>query len=404
MKNVLLNFIYVSLSRLVDFGIPLVIFPYLVSVVGKHNYGLYAYAYSLIVYMLNVVQYGFSLSAVREIAENRNDQSKVNHIFSKTVTTQLYLLIACFIVLVVVVMSVPSFRKEYVLYLSLFLLVVGDSMLCYWYYRGIEKMNFITLINLITKLTYFISAIILIRDIEDYIYIGFCQSSGFLLSGIISLWLIIKKEKVKISLVPFSEVKTVLKSGASSFVTLFIPTLYSNTSMFLLGLLGTPVGVACFDGANKISRAFSSINTILNQVLYPFVVKNKDRSKFEMIGLIYKGVGIFLFLIMLTTARWTAGILLPDTREIIPLIVILSLSPLLLSIRSIYGINYLMVNHHDRLYMKIALGSSLGGFCLALIIIPHFNAIGAAVTVIASQMSYALLSYLYYKKLSRISC
>ena len=401
MKKLFLNFIYVGLSRLVDFGIPLIIFPYLVSTVGKHNYGLYAYAYSLIVYMLNVVQYGFSLSAVREVSENREDKLVLGKIFSRTVSAQLYLLIVCFIVLIVLVLSVPQFREEYILYFSLFLLVIGDCMLCYWYYRGIEKMKFITLVNTISKLTYFLLALAVIHDIGDYKYIGLCQAAGFVISGCVSLLLIVKKEKIHFTILPFSKVIPVLKSGASSFITLFIPTLYSNTSMFLLGALGTPVGVTYFDGANKICRAFSSINTILNQVIYPYAVKNKERSKFKSIGLFYNGTGLLLTLTMLFTVNLTTGILMPDTPEIILPAAILSLSPLLLSIRSTYGINYLMVHHYDSLYMKIALISSLGGFCIAFILIPYLNEVGAAITVIASQTCYALFSYLAYRKISR---
>lgn len=401
MKKLFLNFIYVGLSRLVDFGIPLIIFPYLVSTVGKHNYGLYAYAYSLIVYMLNVVQYGFSLSAVREVSENREDKLVLGKIFSRTVSAQLYLLIVCFIVLIVLVLSVPQFREEYILYFSLFLLVIGDCMLCYWYYRGIEKMKFITLVNTISKLTYFLLALAVIHDIGDYKYIGLCQAAGFVISGCVSLLLIVKKEKIHFTILPFSKVIPVLKSGASSFITLFIPTLYSNTSMFLLGALGTPIGVTYFDGANKICRAFSSINTILNQVIYPYAVKNKERSKFKSIGLFYNGTGLLLTLTMLFTVNLTTGILMPDTPEIILPAAILSLSPLLLSIRSTYGINYLMVHHYDSLYMKIALISSLGGFCIAFILIPYLNEVGAAITVIASQTCYALFSYLAYRKISR---
>lgn len=401
MKKLFLNFIYVGLSRLVDFGIPLIIFPYLVSTVGKHNYGLYAYAYSLIVYMLNVVQYGFSLSAVREVSENREDKLALGKIFSRTVSAQLYLLIACFIVLIALVLSVPQFREEYILYFSLFLLVIGDCMLCYWYYRGIEKMKFITLVNTISKLTYFLLALAVVHDIGDYKYIGLCQAAGFVISGCVSLLLIVKKEKIHFTILPFSKIIPVLKSGASAFITLFIPTLYSNTSMFLLGVLGTPVGVTYFDGANKICRAFSSINTILNQVIYPYAVKNKERSKFKSVELFYNCIGLLLTLIMFFTVKFTTEILMPDTPEIILPAAILSLSPLLLSIRSTYGINYLMVHHYDSLYMKIALISSLGGFCIAFIMIPYLNAVGAAITVIVSQTCYALLSYLAYRKISR---
>ena len=72
------NFISFSLFKVIDALIPLIIIPYLINVVGKDNYGIYAFAYALVFYLLNIVQYGFSLSAVRLIAVNRDNKEKIN--------------------------------------------------------------------------------------------------------------------------------------------------------------------------------------------------------------------------------------------------------------------------------------------------------------------------------------
>jgi len=56
------NFVSYFLFKVIDAIIPLIIIPYLFKVVGIENYGIYAFAYALIFYLQNIIQ--FWLSAV----------------------------------------------------------------------------------------------------------------------------------------------------------------------------------------------------------------------------------------------------------------------------------------------------------------------------------------------------
>ena len=403
MKQLFYNFIYIGLSRVVDFGIPLIIMPYLISVVGGENYGRYAFAFSLIFYFLNIVQYGFNLTAVRELAINNDDREKINKICSNVLTTKIYLISLAFIVLQLLTYFLPAFKRDIFLTQTLFLMVIGDSMYCKWYFQGVNKMKYITIVNLLSKLSYLILVLTFIKKSDDYIYIGLCQSVGYIVSGLVALYLIFVKDKVIFNFTSFSDVIITLKSGVNAFMTMSFPVLYSNTSMFLLGLFAAPIYSTFLDVAVKISRAFSALNPILNQVLYPFVAKNNsDKKVFKLQLKIYTISGLLSTILMISSASLTTRILAPEYFErIIPLVVILGLSPLILSMKSIYGLNYLMVNNHDRIYMRIAITSSLLGFCIALLLIPFFNVYGAVIAILFARFVYCLQCYLKYRKLSK---
>lgn len=396
-KKIVLNFTYIALSRLVDFAIPIIVYPYLVSVVGEYNYGKYAFAYSLIFYLLNITQYGFGLSAVREIAINRNDTSALNRTFSDVFTAKIYLLLFTIFLLIIIVLIVPSFSKEPFLYIPFVLLLIGDVLFCSWFFQGLEEMKAIMIVNICSKSLFILSCLLFVKTESDYLFIGIYQSVGFVLCGIITFGLLIMKRKCRYSWSSFVQVKRTLINGFSSFLTLFIPTLYSNTSLFLLGMVGSPVAVAYFDGAKKVNGGFNVINDVVTSILYPYGSANKDKSVFKYIQWIYLVIGAFTSILMFMLAPVLSSFLV-KSDEIVVLIRILSLSPLFMAIRSAYGVNYLLMNGMDKLYMRIVIVGSIAGLGCALFCIPKYSSFGAAFVIIIAQFSQAILSLRSYLK------
>src|SRR5690606_4747310 len=181
-----------------------------------------------------------------------------------------------------------------------------------------------------------------ISEKEDYIYIGLFQGIGFLLGGTISLIMAIKLFNLKYVRTTFQDIFAQLSTGVSSFITLIVPMLYVNTSTFLLGFFGAPAQVTYFDSAYKISNGFSSINQILTNVFYPFV--NRKTDKFMLVSTILVSIGGILSLACFLLSEGIINVLFgPEMQSSIILLKILSLTPLFLSIRSAFGINYLLV-------------------------------------------------------------
>src|SRR5690606_16126151 len=160
-------------------------------------------------------------------------------------------------------------KNDLFIVFTTYLIVLGDLLNPTWLYQGMEKMKFMTIINVVSKATYVALVFLFINAESDYIYIGLLQASGFLLAGGLSFLLALRVFELKIVKVTISDILLQMKEGFSSFVTLVIPMLYVNTSTFLLGLFTIPAHVAYFDGAYKISNGFVSLNQILTKVFYP---------------------------------------------------------------------------------------------------------------------------------------
>lgn len=399
-KVLLGNFISLAFIRGVDIIIPLLVLPYIIKTVGVSNYGKYAFIYSIVFYFLYISQYGFSLSAVRDIAQSKENLKEVNYIFNKVMFTKWFVFIICTFILIIISFTFNLVKGDLFLLYTTYLIVVGDILNPTWLYQGMEKMKYMTIVNVISKLTYLLLVFLFIKNAADYKYIGLLQAAGFILAGVISYIMAIKTFNLKHFKVSFSEIINQLKEGFSSFITLVMPMLYVNTSTFLLGVFGSSVQVAYFSSAYKISNGFVSINHILTSIFYPYV--NRKSDKFMIVSAFLIASGAFLSLLCLVLSKWVITVLFgPEMFDSIIVLKILSFTPLLLSIRSSFGVNYLLVKRKDKLYMSIAMWSSIIAFLSGLYLINRFQSTGAAIVVILAQGLYSITSMYFALKIIR---
>ena len=75
-KRLMENFFSLSVLKLVNAILPFVTLPYLIKVLGFQQYGAIVLALSVIAYFQAITDYGFNLSATREIVKNRNNKNK----------------------------------------------------------------------------------------------------------------------------------------------------------------------------------------------------------------------------------------------------------------------------------------------------------------------------------------
>ena len=313
-------------------------------------------------------------------------------------TTKLFLTCITIGVIILLTLVVPKFRDNNLVILFVSLMLVGDCFTPIWYFQGIEKMQFITFANIISKLTYLVFVYFWITSKDDYVYIGLYQSIGFILSGIISIVYVVKYHKIKLQIKGFSHVKKNLKEGFSSFLILTIPTLYANTSIFLLGMFTPFQNVTLLEAGTKISSVFSAFSTILARALYPFLNRNQQHKK--MMVKVQIILGFLASLIMFLSAPlviklWFRNGLMND---VILVIKILSATPFLLSIIYAFGINGLLVENKDKLFLKATIIASTVGLILGVLLIPNGDYLIAAVVIILSRALYALSTFLFHSK------
>lgn len=111
-KRVIENILSLFSLQGFNYILPLITFPYLTRVLGPDKYGLITFAMAFISYFQLVTNYGFNLSASREIALNRDNDVKVSKIFSSVMTTKTLLTVLGFLTMSIIVFSFDKFRSD----------------------------------------------------------------------------------------------------------------------------------------------------------------------------------------------------------------------------------------------------------------------------------------------------
>lgn len=400
-RRLMKNFFSLSVLKLANAVLPFVTLPYLIKVLGLQQYGAIVLAISLIAYFQSITDYGFNLSATREIARHKSSRQQLSFIYSKTQTSKLYLLLLSLSILVPTVMIVPQFREDLPVYLLMCLMLIGQAMFPEWFFRGVEQMGYITILDLIVKGSFTIGVFVLIKSPEDYWLYPLLFGLGYMFIAILSHFLIIKKFKLSVRLVKRRNVIKNLKFGFPLFINQFMPNFYNNTTSFLVGMLLGKQAVGLFGAVRQLVNVLSVFNSVVSTVVFPYLVRRQDKfntfSKIYMIG--FSVIVMILIVLHKYILQWM-GISDPLSSDIF---LILAFGVTCIVVYSIYSTNFLIPRGYDKTVMKLTFIISLVGLLTSYPLITNFGVIGGATNIALSQLLMGGSAFAMYKIISKKS-
>jgi PST family polysaccharide transporter len=316
-KRLVSNFFSLSVLQVFSYVLPLLTLPYLVRVLGVEKFGLVMFAQAFIMFFNIFVDFGFNLSAVREISIHRDDKEKLTEIFSSVMIIKFILILISLIILTVIVFSFDKFKNDKILYYLTFLVVIGQAMFPVWYFQGIEKMKYITIVNITSKLLFTIAIFIFIHKQNDYILVPVFNGLGFLVGGGLSLWIVFKYfnqkflfQKIKTLWFYFKEsshffLSRVANEGLNSYIIMIIGILYSNTI------------VGYYSMIEKLYKAYYVLVQPLIQTIYPNMAKNKNLIFFKKIYLLTSLTFMFLTILLIFFSPFILNVIYGFSNEIV---------------------------------------------------------------------------------------
>ena len=279
-KRLLSNFFSLSLLQLFTYVLPLLTLPYLVRVLGTEKFGLVMFAQAFIIFFNILVDYGFNLSATREVAVNRESKEKLTEIFSSVMSIKFILIVISFAILSIVIFLFDNFSDNIDLFYLTFLWVIGQALFPVWYFQGLEKMKYITIVNVTSKVIFTIAIFIFIKDESDYILVPILNGLGFIIGGILSLRIVYKDFNQDFKIQSFKTLTLYFKESSQFFLSRISSVGYSNVNTFLAGILFSPVFVTYYYLADKAVSVILSLFTPVVQTIYPYLAKKYNYSFF----------------------------------------------------------------------------------------------------------------------------
>ncbi|WP_299188353.1 oligosaccharide flippase family protein [uncultured Psychrobacter sp.] len=393
------NFFSLSLLKLINSILPFVTLPYLIKVLGIGQYGAIVLGIALIAYFQAVTDYGFNLSATREIARSRNSQKSLSYIYSKTMITKFYLLVFSLSILIPVIFIVPQFKEDLVVYLLMCLTLMGHTLFPEWFFRGIEKMGYIAVLNLIVKMSFTIGVFTFIKKPEDYWMYPFLLGVSYIIVTCISHYILIKNFNLKVVPINLNRVRKNLKNGFPLFINQFLPNLYNNTTNFLVGLILGKSFAGYFGATRQVVTILGVFNSVVSGVAFPYLIRHKE--KFEMYRKYYLILIIFIITFLLLVHQFIFDIIGIEYTNDSKVYYILMLGMFSIVVYNIHSTNYLISRGYDKIVMKITITTSIVGFVLSFPLIHNFGLIGGAANIFISQLILAIGAYYFYRKIDK---
>ncbi|MFH0734337.1 MAG: oligosaccharide flippase family protein [bacterium] len=300
-RTIIENLSFLSILQVFNLILPLLTYPYLFHVLGKSIYGLVVYAQATMALFAILINYGFNISATRDVSVNRTNNEKLNEIVSVVYIIKTLLLIVCLGLLYFIVSLIPFFNKYFLLYFFTSSILLYETFFPIWFFQGLEKMKYITIINLIAKGSFTVLIFILVKDKNDYLIIPLLNGFGALISSVIACYIIFSVHKIKFFFPNLRLINLTLKESFSFFLSRSISVAVNKMNTFLIGLFLTFTDVAYYDLAIKINDLCKIPTILINQTIYPDIARTKNIKfvlkviKYNLILSIILWLTIFLF-------------------------------------------------------------------------------------------------------------
>lgn len=396
-RTVAANFGYLSLLQVASYAFPLITMPYLARVIGTDGFGKIAFANAVLVWFQTVSDWGFTFTATRDVAQNRDNKEKVSEIFSNVLWSRFLLTFLSAVILALTIAFIPLFRENALILVISFLLIPGHILFPDWFFQAVEKMQFTTILGVSSRLIFTLLVFVFIKDSGDYYWQPLLTTIGYLICGAVAMYIILHKWGYHLYKPDLKNTLDCIKKSTNVFINNIIHNLYNSFSVLLMGFWGGSYANGIYDGAKKFFSVFFYLQQVLARAFFPYLSRRQD--KFHTYEVLNNSLGILVSVILFVSAPYLVHIMLgPEFEESIAVLRILAVSFFFLELCETYGTNYLIVYHHERDQRNITLISSLLGMAVAVPLVKYYTYTGAALTMLVSRVLLGTLSFLRARK------
>jgi PST family polysaccharide transporter len=270
-KRIVKNFISLSIVQGLTILFPLIIFPYLLRVLGVEGFGVFTLIQAVIMYVDLLVTFGFGLTATKAIAKNISNETNTHHIISSVFFIKIILLAIPTFLFLIGAIFIPFFRDNFSFILISELYVIGNMLFPDWYFQGIQKMRTITIVTFISKCISFILIISFVKNKTDIGYAISAMAIGNFIAGLFGFIMLMRTVSLKIKRAPKRFIMAFFKESGYVFSSLILVPLYSTVNLFILQFFTNPLMVGYYAISEKIFNAISMITSVANRTFYPYL-------------------------------------------------------------------------------------------------------------------------------------
>jgi len=371
--------------------LPLLLIPYLARVLGPATWGVIALAQSMGAYLGAIIDYGFGLSATREVARERNNPGRISAILSGVLGAKLVLTVASGSLAVLALTAIPLKPTEFGLAIWGLGPAVAQAFSLTWYFQALEQTKRIVIIEISSRLVSVIMIVLLVRSPKDADLVFVIQGLCFAIATCAGFAIVYRHNQFKRPTV--KETCAALRMGWSLFVFRGAASLYTIGNSFILSLFCPPIVVGYFAGAERIAKGFAGLFVPLNQALLPrfsnLMAKGQGIEARRILRASLAATTLTGALFMVTMLVWTDPIVrtvLGDGySQTAGSLTIMAPLPILIGVSNVLGIQWMISLGLERWFNRILIVAGTVNIFLALILVPVGGHEGMSLSVLSAE-------------------
>lgn len=376
--------------QLADYLVPMATLSYLARALGKEAWGEVLYAQGFAMWLTLLFEYGFQLSATREIARAGGEKGALGEIVSGVAGASVLLTVGSLGAALAGLAAIEVFqgRPSYLWLAWGIALTTGVRPL--WYFQGLEKMEWPALWNGISRVAGAGALFVFVHSADDAYWVLALQLIG---SGavMVAMWQRVYRE------VPFrrpdlAAATGALRQGWRLFLFRSAVSLYTTANTVLLGWFVAPAGVTAYAAPERLIKAGQGLIWPLSQVLYPRMNRlaasdGAEAARMARMALgVIGGGGLAAGLATAAAAPWIVRWLFgAGYEEAVGVLRLLALLLPLVAASNVLGIQWMLPQGMDGVFNRIILTAGVVNVGLACVLAPAMGAWGMALAVVLAE-------------------
>jgi PST family polysaccharide transporter len=387
--------------------VPLLTLPYLTRVLGAEPLGYVLVAQSFALWISIVLEYGFTLSATREVAQHHHQTSKLSSIVSGVQGAKLLLGLATILIALVSAKLVPVFQQHPDFLWWAMLWAFGQGFSPIWFFQGIQRLLLSASLDIVFRLFGNISILVLVKSPEDANIALIILSISTITPTLILTYLMYTQ--VLFELPKLKSIQEAFKFGKDMFFYRLLASLYTVSNAFVLGIISSPTQVGYYGSAERIYTASTTAFWPFWRAFFPHVSIIQHQNPKRARQLIRQALLVIGFVgLLVGSALWlSASNLIPrylgsEFSEIAPVVQLLALAVPCIAVSGSLGLQWLLSTKREHILIGITATAGLINLILAIFLVPSQGARGMAFSILIAEFFAATAMLAFFLIESRI--
>lgn len=394
------NTFWLAIFQLAKMVFPFLILPILTRQLSVETYGNLTFIKTVMNFLQIFLDFGFMLSATKEIAKIKNDTNKIQQIMADTLLARLLLGGIGFLLIIILSFFFPILGNNFLFTITSYLTVFLSIFLFDFLFRGLEIIHVMTIRFIVMKTISFLLTIFFVRQDHQIILIPLFD----ILSSVIAIILVafeLQKRNFRLIRPKLKSSIYSLKISLVYFLSDVSATAFNAISTIIIGLVFSSTEVALFGVSIQIIGAIQALLGQLSSGIYPIMVRQKSRKFIQQvfqktIPLVFLFTGLIIILLPLAL-QVLAG---DKYAAAHPIIQILAITIFFSFINTLLGWPTLgVINQQNKVTLSTIISTVFNLISLILLYLSsNLNLYSVAITRVITEIILFCIRLYYYKK------